>query len=176
MKNKLHITIFLVLVGLFLGIMFLSTTLQDVSVKYTYEDKVTSILNNNVKLGTVSIQNNGVVPAKVKLKALIGCVYEDGNANEVYISYSGASNEFINGFNRQYIEVSTKENKDYSIFAEYFPVRYVENMPAGKENLLLNNFTLYLFENTLDNNRYGFCLDLKKEDALRVIEVSTKNG
>lgn len=171
MKFKGHLYVLGLLIVIFLAVMFLSTSLQNVSVEYNYEKGVSSIQGNNVKLGSVVVDNQGIVPAKVKLKALTGCTFNNDNSNEIYISYSGANREFIDGYNRPYVEVSANEVKEFSIFANYFPTKSI-----SPGSLVIETFTLYLFETNPEDLRYEYCLGADKKDALTSIEVEVQNG
>lgn len=161
-----------VLVIIFFALLILSSS-ANVEVKYSYQDEVT-ITNEysyDNKIGELNLKNNGILPARIQLKSIRGCLFEsEFGDNELFITYRGAMISYFNGYREYKYDISSGEEKKVDIIVEYLPRKVIDN----KDEIINQTTTLYLFEveKGLDNY-YNFCSNAVKEDAFKTITINS---
>lgn len=159
-----------VLVIIFFALLILSSSVN-VDTKYSYVDEIQTKNEYEYenKIGEITLTNNGILPARVELKSLRGCLFESIQyPSDIYISYRGAFSSYYDGYRKYSYDISSGDEEKIDINLEYFP----RKLNPQKEEIQNQNMTLYLFEvdKGLDNY-YNFCNNAKKEDAFKTIII-----
>ena len=168
MKNK-SLIILIILILLFFGLIFYSTTKINTSISYNFFD-VNFTLNTETsyaKIGEVKLTNNKPIPTRFQLKKLIGCAYQKKHINTYYdTQYVGNEDrkqyyDFLSGrYNNMIAEVGGGETQllDINIYV---------NEPLTIKNVKTNkSFYLYIFENNFETVPYAFCRTVDKNKAI----------
>lgn len=176
-NNMVHIALLAFLAVVFLVLIFFSSG-GGVSEEYTFTDeqititKIPSTYNSGFKIGEVQVENNWILPAKVKLKNLVVCYLLDTQGDRPYrVNYVGADTSYNIYYEGSYqaLEISGGESKtlEIEVLSDYYPLRptIVDLDLNGKIN------TFYLFEVDEGTDVYSVCSELEEEDALKQFEV-----
>ena len=165
-RSTLYIVLIVVLILVFIGLLFLSST-DNTDIKYEFEDAivVSGTSSFTSQIGNVNVKNYNILPAKVELKDLVVCVFDDNFDGNLDITYGAVRNYYDN---KHFIELKSKEEKSVSIILENIKY-YKETEPNDK-----GDFKLYLFENTRQEYYYdnSICYEFRKADAVKIIDVN----
>ena len=170
MKNKNLITL-IILILLFLGLLFYSTTKINTSTSYNFFDVNFTLhrVTSYAKIGEVKLTNNKPIPTRFQLKKLVGCSYQN-NSIEIYdTQYIENGNrkqyyEFLGRYDDGIIEVGEGETLllDINIYV-YEPLRVKKD---GREIKTNKSVYLYLFETNLKSVPKTFCTTVDKNKAI----------
>ncbi len=163
-------TLYLILIGVlilvFIGLLFLSSP-DNTSIKYKFEDAivVSDISSFTAQIGNVNVKNYNILPAKIELKDLVACVFDDNFDGNLDVTYGAVRNYY---YNKHFIELKSKEEKSISIILENMKY-YKETEPNNK-----GNFKLYLFENPQEEYYFdnSLCYEFRKADAIKIIDIN----
>ncbi len=183
-----HLIIILVLGIVFFALLFMSTGQNNVIQTYDFKDEI--VLNyipayndfgDRTIVGTLKLENTGLLPSKVKLKRYVLCQISDTYGDRTYmIDYKGKvtnsySDMIFGSGNSLSAEVSSKEVAEF----EMVPQLYYYSIRDDIVNYGLNNHTLpfYLFE--VENANYydyvyDYCSGAAIGDAVKVINVKVE--
>ena len=167
---------------LFLALLFLSSGNAQVQQKYEFKDSI--ILNyvpdydDRVVIGEITLKNDGVLPAKVKLKRYVICQISDYFGDRTYIlDYRGKTtenyNDIFNGYFGECVEISAGEVLNVDIVPQFS----YYNLKTDIQRYDLNNRTLpfYLFEVEDETDSiYNYCNNANVDDALKIINVEIR--
>ncbi len=179
----IHITLLVLLLVGFFGLMFLSTSNRSIETSYDFskEIEVTSINYNSIKIGELSVKNSGLIASKIPLQSYKGCIFETAEYNYGFdVGYAGSTtnyNDFTGYSPKQFVEVGGNEEKTYSMVLNGF---YPNAKYDEKGVLIIENKTktydLYLFEvSSQDYNYYEYCLNAEKANAVKTIKLIVTN-
>lgn len=164
-----HIYILAILLVAFFAILIMSTSLDPTNDSYDFKDEITLNSLSEILIGSVISTNEAIFPKKVKLKNLIGCVYEgDYSERELYIDYRGQQLNY-GGYSGVTYELSSNSNKKLDIYLNYLELEYKDLSGSYKD--LPKEFDLYIFENGEDESLYRFCQNIDKNKALKIIKI-----
>lgn len=185
-KANIHIIAITALVLVFFAILFLATGNGQVNQNYTFKDQIEintlPDYNTHLKIGSINIENNGIFPAKIKLKKYVICQLSDTYGDKTYkINYRGGSQisgskEFISyNYNTKYVEISSNDKIELEMspqFDKYDIKRTIDTYELNEATL-----PFYIFEvKEQTDNRYidyfTYCSGLKKEDAYKTVFVT----
>ncbi len=169
-KPKILLYLIAVLIIIFFVIIILSSS-ANIDASYSYEDEV-SIKSgeyaSNIKIGEVQLKNSGMLPSRFKFKTLKACTFDNDIYNsEIQIQYSDSQSNYLNGYQEQTYDISSKQEKNIPILVSY--------LPTTKRDGTISNETqiLYLYEiENLQLNAYDFCNNAQKEDAFKTITIN----
>lgn len=172
-KSKKILYSITVLIIIFFALLILSSSIN-VDTKYSYLDDITTTSDYSYDntIGELTLKNNGILPARVELKSIRGCLFEnDLGSNELYITYRGGMISYLNGYREYKYDLSSGEEKKVDITVEYLPRKAI----SKKDEVFNETTTLYLFEieKGLDNY-YNFCNNAIKEDAFKTITIKNE--
>jgi hypothetical protein len=186
MKNtNIHIIAITTLTLVFFAILFLTTGNGQVDIKYEFKDEIEinflPTYDTELAIGTITVENTGIFPAKTKLKSYIVCQISDIFGDKSYqLNYRGSSltnskDIFYYNYNRKYVEISSNEKITFTItpsINRYDITRYINEYD-------LNNVSLpfYIFEIKENNDgrlpySNSYCTGKDKNDAYKVIMVT----
>ena len=167
-RSMFYIFVLVILVLVFIGLLFLSSP-DNTNVTYEFEDVtiVSDTLSFTSQIGSVNVKNYNILPAKVELKNLVACVFDDGFDGNLGVTYGAVRNYYDNKY---FIELNSKEEKSIPIVLENI-IYYKETEP---NNLNEVNFKLYLFENPHQGDYFdkSQCYELRRTDAIKIIDVN----
>lgn len=177
-KRAFHIGALAVLLIIFLGLLFVSTTNANINVNYNFKDEVNvntiPEFGNQINIGEIKIENQGILPAKVRLDRFVLCHISEENADLTYqLDYLGSGQNFRgeifpSGYYYNYAEVSANEN----LTLEIVPQIYSYNLRTLIVDRNLNNQTLQLhvFKIEDETDTYNYCSGKNKADAFKTID------
>ena len=166
-KTTYHIPVLVILSVLFLAILLISTSQIGVNYQYTFKDEIIA-KDGQIQVGELSITNTWILPARVKVKTLYGCILNE-SSHQLYVSYNSP---FLNyNYYRNSIDVSPKSENKYQINLEYYPVFDRE---SSTKSVREDDFEIVLFEGN-DQYGYGFCNEPNLNNAVKVIKVKVEN-
>lgn len=164
-----------ILLVLFFGILIYSTSNSNTSIEYSFNEDVEMNGDNyQNKIGEAVIINNKMIPAKVRIKDLIGCIYDNGtyqyNVEHIGSRDKTQSYDIISGdYYSTYVEVSSKDEITLDlIINQGYPIR---DLIKPTEKNLSGEYTLYLFE-AENSYIYNLCQELRKEDSYKTITLN----
>lgn len=165
----LYLLIFLSV--LFFAILFMSTAFKDISQNYTYLNEV-RYSEGDIKLGEVTLTNNGFISARSDLKRLVGCIDGDESLSTydrtVNIEYIGSKNEYYDQYSRSYVELFSGEEKKLGIYARYIPITKYE---YDIENRTIKDFDIAIYEMIGNDDMYNYCLQRDEEQKVASVSV-----
>jgi hypothetical protein len=178
-KAKSHIVIIIVLVAAFFVLLILSTSNSKITENYSFVDtiQINSFSDlDYVKIGDVTIENNGLLSSRIDLKDYIVCHISDYSAERFYeVQYRGASTVrgkaelFSYNYYQKRLDVSSGEKIELDIsITPYSISKYM----IEQENLYNTTLPFYLFEINNENDRWNFCNIARKEDAFKTIYIT----
>ena len=166
-RGVLYIFLLVILVLVFVGLLFLSSP-DNTNVTYEFEDAtiVSDTLSFTAQIGSVNVKNYNILPAKVELKNLVACVFDEPDFDgDLGVTYGAVRNYYDNKY---FIELNSKEEKSISIILENI-IYYKETEPINKMD-----FKLYLFENPQQEYYFdnGLCYELRRTDPIKIIDIN----
>lgn len=182
-NNLIHISLLVILVLVFFGLMFLSTTNKNLETKYTFFDEVKINENNyNVKIGELYVKNTGRIASKISVDSYKGCIFDDSTLDYQYgfdISYAGSTtnyNDFTNS-QRQSIEVGSKDEKTFGMTLNgFYPYQTkFDDKGVPVTSNTTKNYNLYIFKiKPTESDYYNYCVNAQKADAIKIIKLTSE--
>ncbi len=181
-KNTTHLVLILVLIVLFLGILFASTANRSLEINYHFNEKIIVDFipeyysKNNIELGTLNIENNGLLPSKIKLKNYFICSFDPYFKNRHFeLEYRGkiikGSNDFLyDDYNSKYVEVLAGEKINLAIIPRIYSHEFRYDLNA--DTFLNKTFDFYLYESEEKYISWEICNDLSIDMAEKKIEIT----
>lgn len=178
-KPTSSLIIIAILTIIFFSLVILSYGNTNVDINYDFVDELIvdeyPNSNNRLTIGEINIQNNAILPKKIRLKKFVACqlsyVFGDNTYN---LNYAGSSKEYnkeflFNGMSSEYIEISSKESVSLEIYPEIYD--YKNNI--DRYDLTGKALPFYIFEIPEDMKYYyNYCRGKNIEDAFKTVHIT----
>lgn len=178
-SNKNHLIALAVLLIMFFALLIFSTTNANVSINYNFKEEIelTTLpeYNNRVNIGEVTINNNGFLPSKIKLKTYVLCFISEEKEDITYQldivgRTTSSENIFPPNYYSRFVEVSGNENLTLEIIPQIYP--YNIRTLINENNFNNKTVEMHIFEVEEAEETYNYCNGKNKIDAFKRVNVN----